>query len=154
MAGLQLDQGSDELGPVDLLVVEFPSGVTGGEGFEVLLELVDSRVVYVIDLEFVERSNDGEVRVVELSALPNPNGLDLSPLDGSATSLLDADDIATVGQSIQPGGIAAILVYENLFAERLTAAFGRSGGRIVARNSVSVEDLSTALDHAEGVDHE
>lgn len=154
MSGELVNAPADALGPVDLLVVAFPDGVTGGEGFEVLLELVHARVIYVLDLEVVEHCLDGVVRVVDLSSVSNPDGLDLSAFDGSSSGLLDADDIDAVGRSIEPGGLAAVVVYENVFAERLTSAFDRSGGRVISRNSVSVDDLSAALDRVESVDPE
>lgn len=149
MAHERSEQAGDELGPVDHLVVEFPNGVTDFDGFAVLLDLAERGVIYVLDLEFVERAVGGEVRVVDLCSLPNPQGVDLSALEGSSTGLLDADDIHAVGRTLQPGGVAAVLVYENLFAEALASALGRSGGRVVSRNSVSVDDLSTAFDRGE-----
>ncbi len=128
--------------------------MTGGEGFDVLLELVHARVIHVLDLEFVARSWDVAVGVVDRSSISNPQGIDLSVFDGSSCGLLDADDVETVGRSIEPGGVAAVVVYENVFAERLTSAFDCSGGRVTRRNSVSVDDLSAALDRAESVEPE
>lgn len=43
----------DALGPVDYVVVEFPDGQLAPGGFERLLDLVDRRVIQVLDVEFL-----------------------------------------------------------------------------------------------------
>ena len=139
-------QAVDALGPVDHLVVEFTSGVGSGDGFGALLDLVERGVIYVLDLEFVERTMDGSVRFLDASAVSNPHGVDLSAVAGAASGLLDEDDLRAVGEAIRPGATAAVLVYENLFVEALEAAMGRSGGRVVSRNLVSVDDLQAAIE--------
>jgi len=145
-------QIAESLGPVDHLVVEFPSGLLNGEGFATLIDLVERGVIYVLDLEFVERAMDGTVRLVDASSIANPHGVDLSVLGGASSGLLDADDLHAVGEAIVPGALAAVLVYENLFAERLATALGRSGGRVVSSNLVSVDDLIAALERVESTD--
>ena len=49
----------DRLGPVELLVIEFPRGEVRAEGFATLTDLVDRGVIGVLDLEFVRRGEDG-----------------------------------------------------------------------------------------------
>jgi hypothetical protein len=139
----------DEIGPVDHLVVEFPPGPIASEGFMVLLDLVARGAIDVLDLEFVERAPDGTVRGVDAADLPIDVGADLTALAGSSSGLLDEDDLRIVGASMAPGGVAAVIVYENLLAARLTDGLRRAGGRVVSQNAVAVEDLLIAIDRME-----
>ena len=45
----------DELGPVDYLVVEFPGNKMTGEGFPILVDLVDRGIIRILDLMFVRK---------------------------------------------------------------------------------------------------
>jgi hypothetical protein len=139
----------DEMGPVDHLVVEFPPGPIASEGFTVLLDLVARGAIDVLDLEFVERASDGTIRGVDAADLPVGVGADLAALAGSSSGLLDEDDLRMVGASIAPGGMAAVIVYENLLAAQLVDGLRRAGGRVVSQNAVSVEDLLIAIDRME-----
>jgi Family of unknown function (DUF6325) len=57
------------LGPISYLIVEFPGNKMTGEGFAVLLDLVDRGLVRVLDLRFITKAADASVRAVELADL-------------------------------------------------------------------------------------
>jgi len=48
----------NEFGPVDYLVVEFPGNKMTGEGFPILLDLVDRGIIRILDLVFVRNIGD------------------------------------------------------------------------------------------------
>jgi hypothetical protein len=135
----------DELGPVDHLVVEFPEGVIAGDGFEVLLGLVEAHVVFVLDLEFVRAEDDGSVSLVDVRELSG-SGVDLTAFEGASSGLLDEADLRLVGEGLAPGSVAAVLVYEHLDAVALAAGMRRGGGRVISQSRVPVEDLEAAFD--------
>ena len=62
---------SNAMGPISYLIVEFPgsefpgSKMTG-EGFPILLDLVDRGLIRILDLRFVRREMDGSMRALEL----------------------------------------------------------------------------------------
>ena len=100
-----------DVGPVDLLIVEFPGNQFKGEIAPALRDLVTDGTVRVLDLLFVYKDADGEVGSVELAGL----GPDLEPafadLDGQlGGGLLDAEDVAQVGANLQPNSSAALIV--------------------------------------------
>jgi hypothetical protein len=139
----------DELGPLDLVAVEFPGGRITGEGFGILLDLVDRGAVRILDLEFVAKGADGELGLIDLGDLETDAGLDLSAYAGASSGLLDQSDIDAVGASIESGSVAALLVYEELSLLPVLAAWQRSGARLVTEGHVSAEDLVLALDASE-----
>lgn len=142
----------DRLGPIEYLVVEFPGGRITSEGFHRLDDLVDAGHVLVLDLEFVAKDASGAVRVVEISELDADAGLDFDHYAGASSHLIDGDDVDEAGALIQPGSVAAVLVYEVLTVLPMIAAWERAGATLVAAGAVAFDDLEAALDAAEAKD--
>lgn len=139
---------ADVVCPVEYLVVEFPSGPSGqvnAAGFDTLLDLVARDVIRVLDLEFVTKSRDGIVTLVDLSAAVSGASGDLSAFLGASSLLLDQDDLARAGALLEPGSLAGILVYENVWATGMLSAMRRGGARIVSSGEVDPDDLEAAL---------
>jgi hypothetical protein len=136
----------DEMGPVDYLCVEFPQGSLQGRALPRLLDLVDRRVIRVLDLLFVRKSPDGTVVVLGGQELEQSG---LGAFHGAASGLLGGDDLREVGKVLEPGAAAAIIVYENLWAAPLAVSLRRSGARLVAGGRIAVQELLAALDETE-----
>ncbi|MDG6103767.1 DUF1269 domain-containing protein [Dactylosporangium aurantiacum] len=136
----------DTMGPVDYLVVEFPEGRLTGEGFPLLVDLVDRGIIRILDLVFVGKRADGTVEGLELTDLDQDGTLDLLMFEGVSTGLVDADDLAEAADVLSPGSIAAILVYENRWAAPLASALRRGGGQLVAGGRIPVQALLAAVE--------
>lgn len=140
------------LGPVEFMVIEFPQGKVGGDGFSHLLSLVDSGQILVLDLEFVTKSAAGDVTIVEADSLGVADGVHLSGFVGASSRLIDADDVTDAGALIEAGSTAAILVYEVLTVLPMIAAWERSGARLAATGGIEFDDLDAAITAAEKKD--
>ncbi|WP_282696561.1 DUF6325 family protein [Streptomyces sp. CC208A] len=138
-----------EMGPVDYLVLEFPGNRMTGEGLPLLLDLVERRIIRILDLSFVRRDEDGSVRAIQLTDLDGDGELDLTVFEGASSGLLGEDDLQEAASVLEPGNSAGVLVYENLWAAPLAAALRRSGARMVANGRIPVEDLLASLEAAE-----
>ncbi len=138
-------EGTDRLGPVDVLVVEFPRGVVSGEGFGTLLDLTERGVVRVLDLEFVRRDAKGGLEVVEIAEAVAGADEDLGYLVGASSGLLDEDDIAFVGDLIAPGSLAGVLLYEHSWIIPMADALEAGGARIVTAAHLDPLDVVGAL---------
>jgi len=145
----QPEPDGDHLGPMDYLAVEFPGGRISGDGFRVLLDLVDRGDVRILDLEFVTKGQAGGVDVVDIASLDTEPGLDLSPFAGASSGILDQADLDEVGGAIGSGNVAAVLVYEELVILPLIAAWQRGGTRVIAEGQISPDDIVLALDATE-----
>lgn len=141
-----------EVGPVDYLVVEFPGNRMTGEGFPILLDLVDSGTIRILDLVFVRRDVDGSYAAIEISDNDADGDLDLTVFAGAASGLLGSDDIEEAAAVITPGSSAGILVYENRWAAPFAAAVRRGGGHLVASGRIPVETLVESLEAMEAAD--
>ncbi|MFG2626495.1 DUF6325 family protein [Streptomyces sp. NPDC048473] len=141
---------SDETGPIDYLVVEFPAGSRmTGEGLPLLVDLVDRGIIRILDLIFVRKNQDGTVEGVELAELTGDGGDDLAVFEGASSGLLGQDDIDEASAVLEPGSAAGILVYENVWAGPFAAALRRSGGRLVANGRIPIQEVLASLDAVE-----
>ena len=139
----------DVLGPIDYLAVEYPDGLMTGEGFELVLDLVERDIIRVLDLEFVAKSSDGTVQKVALADIEHSGTVDVTLWQGASSGLLDQSDLDTLSAAIQPGSLAGILVYENVWATPLMKALDASTARLVGYDRIMVDDLVAALDESE-----
>lgn len=136
----------DQAGPIDYLVVEFPGNKMTGEGFPLLLDLVDRGIIAILDFVFVMKDADGKVAGIALTDLDNDGELDLSVFAGAASGLLGDDDIEEAGSAIAPNSSAGILVYENVWAAPFASALRRGGAQMVASGRIPVQAILAALD--------
>jgi hypothetical protein len=140
----------EEMGPIDYLVVEFPSGAKmTGEGFPLLVDLVDRGIIRIIDLVFIKKELDGSVAGIVIADLDSDGELDMAVFEGASSGLIGDDDIAEAGSVIEPGSAAGILVYENVWAGPFASALRRSGAQLVANGRIPIQALIAALDAAE-----
>jgi hypothetical protein len=143
----QLDE--DVLGPVDYVVVEFPGNKMTGEGFPILLDLVDRGIIRILDLVFITKGEDGSVAGIAIADFDSDGTLDLAVFEGASSGLIDDSDIEEAGDVIEPGSSAGLLIYENRWAAPFAAALRRGGAELVARGPIPAEELVSAVDAAE-----
>ena len=70
---------TDQLGPIDYTVIEFPGSQFNGEVIPALNDLIAAGLVRILDVAFVAKDEDGNVLMAELEELG-----DLGPLAGLA----------------------------------------------------------------------
>jgi len=142
----------DETGPIDYLVVEFPGSRMTGEGFPLLVDLVDAGIIRILDLVFATRDADGSVTIVDISDFDGDGQLDLAVFQGAASGLLGPEDLEEATSILEPGNSAGILVYENVWAAPFAAALRRGGGQLVASGRIPVQAILASLDAAEAAE--
>ena len=149
-----LDQSPhlDQIGPVDYIVVAFPTARMTGEAFPLLIDLVDRGVIRILDLVFLRKDENGVVTTLTQADLERMQVLEAALFDGAASGLLDHEDVAEAAAALDPGTAAGVLVYENVWATPFTTAVRRSGGQLVASGHVPVQALVAALDAVEAAE--
>lgn len=148
------DDDLDQMGPIDYIVVEFPGSKMTGEGFPILLDLVDKGIIRILDLVFVTKDLDGSVRRVTITDLDGDGQLDLAVFEGASSGLLGEDDVDDAGTVLEAGSSAGILVFENVWAGPFASALRRGGGRLVASGRIPVQALLASVEAAESADTE
>jgi hypothetical protein len=135
----------DAHGPIDFVLLEFPGDRLTGRAGEELLKLVEAGTIHLLDLLVVGKSPDGDVFLLDLSE--DAGGFTL--LTGARSGLLGDDDVAEAAAAIEPGRVAALIVYENAWAVPFVAAARESGGELVASARIPAVDVMRALDDLE-----
>ena len=142
--------GDTILGPIDYLAVEWPRRHVTGEGFRLLMDLVERGIVRVLDILFIGKDADGTVSELDVTDVEHSEALD-ERLWGLTSGLLDQSDIDHVAAEIEPGSLAGILVYENVWAVPMWTALDRSNARLVGAGRIVPDDLIAALDASDQV---
>ncbi|TRW45489.1 DUF6325 family protein [Georgenia yuyongxinii] len=139
----------DSTGPIDYIVVEFPGNRMRGEAFPLLIELVERGIIRILDLVFVRKDTDGSIAALTLKDLDGDDELDLQLFEGASSGLIGDEDVADIGNVLEPGSSGGVLIYENLWAAPFASAVRRAGGQLVASGRLPVQAILAALDEVE-----
>jgi Family of unknown function (DUF6325) len=138
---------SEAMGPISYLIVEFPGNKMTGEGFEILIDLVDRGLVRILDLTFVTRDEDGSVRGLQLQEIDS--AFELTVFEGASSGMLDDSDYADAASVITPGSSAGILIFENRWATSFVQALRRADAQLVAAGYIPQDTVLASLDATE-----
>lgn len=139
---------SEEMGPIDYIVVEWPGRQPTGEAAPYLVDLVERGIIRILDLAFIAKAEDGSVAGLEISELGD-DVEELKVFEGASSGLLSDEDTAEAAAALEPGTSAALLVFENRWAAPFASAVRRSGGQLVASGRIPVQAVLAALEAAE-----
>ena len=145
------DRTLDELGPVDYLIVEFPAGAQNftGEGADELLRLHDAGIIRVMDILILAKGEDGTVMAQELGDLDDLG--ELGRLEAELAETLAEEDVDNLAAAMEPGSIAGVLVYENLWAAPFASAVRRAGGQLIANGRIPIQAIIAAIEADEAL---
>lgn len=140
------EQALDGLGPVDFLVIEFPAEQAdfSGEIAEELVRLVEAGTIRLIDAIVLTKDADGSVDAVEFEDLEELGPL--VALEAELAELLAADDVEHLANAMEPGSVAGVIVYENLWAAPFAAAARRAGGQLIASGRIPIQAIIASLE--------
>jgi hypothetical protein len=140
------DDDLEQAGPIDFVIIEFPAGHANfsGEIADEIVKLVDAGTIRLIDAIVLVKDDDGAVDALELSDLD-----DLGPLaafEADLAEFLAEEDVAHLAAAMDPGSVAGVLVYENLWAAPFAAAARRAGGQLIADGRIHTQAIAAALE--------
>jgi hypothetical protein len=147
-----MEAHEDELGPIDIVVIAYPADAPmTGDAVPIFVDLVERGIIRVLDVLFVMQNEDGSVSGFEATDLDGDSIGDLKVFEGASSGLLGEDDVASVGETLEPGTAAVMIVYENRWAAPFAAAVRRNGGVLVANHRITAQELMDAIDTADAV---
>ena len=147
-----MEAHEEELGPIDIVVIAYPAGAPmTGDAVPIFVDLVDRGIIRVLDVLFVMQNEDGTVSGFEATDLDGDSIGDLKVFEGASSGMLGEDDVASVGETLEPGTAAVMIVYENRWAAPFAAAVRRNGGVLVANHRITAQELMDAIDTADAV---
>jgi len=118
-----------EYGPVEFYLIGFSGDRPGPAVLDAIVDLVRADTLRLLDLLFVARSQDNEVRVLELESVADDYGL--GDLQVSEPGLAGEEDINELADAIPPGTSAAVLVVEHLWARSFAETLYNAGGQVL-----------------------
>jgi hypothetical protein len=145
------ERSLDELGPVDYLIVEFPAGHQNftGEGAAELVRLHDAGIIRLMDLLILQKGEDGTVMAQELGDLEELG--ELARLETELVQTLAEEDVDHLAAAMEPGSVAGVLVYENVWAAPFASAMRRAGGQLIANGRIPIQAIAAAVEADEAM---
>jgi hypothetical protein len=142
------DTDVDQLGPVDYIVVEFPADKADFSGAMAteLSALIERDLIRVLDVLILKKDLDGSVEGFESHDFGDTDLAELLALETELAMLLAADDVEAIGAALEPGTVAAVLIWENVWAAPFGAAARRSGGELVASGRIPIQAIAAAVE--------
>jgi hypothetical protein len=124
----------DAMGPIEFLVMEFPLGrsIFDREVVAELSRLSLEGQIRVLDLLVIQKGADGAVEGFEAEDLEVDH---VRVLSGDLADVLAHEDVLRLGASLEPGSVAGVVVWEDLWAVPLSLVTHRSGGRLLVEDA-------------------
>jgi hypothetical protein len=119
------------LGPVDLLVLQFPVNNFKGEILRNLYEQVAAGMIRIIDLVLITKNQEGDIAAIDLSDLGPEANQALFALHATVNQMLTIEDVIAIGEDLDPNSSAGILLYENVWAIKTKQAMLDAGGKFL-----------------------
>ena len=137
------------MGAIDYVVVEFGRRQVTGELIPDLLDLVDRRLIRIMDVSIVLTAGDGSFETLTPDDLDPAEVGDLGALVGASTGLLSNEDAEEIAGIMQPNAGSLVLMYENLWSLPFARAARRAGGQLIALGHIPTQAVVAALDELE-----
>jgi hypothetical protein len=137
-----------ELGPVDYLIVAFPGNEFRGEIAPALADLVEAGTIRIIDLAFVGKDAEGNVAAFELTDIDPEVREGFEKAGVEVNGLFNEEDLAAAGEELEPNSSAALLVWENVWAQDVAQAMRDAGGEVLDFERIPHEVVQAAREAA------
>lgn len=135
------------LGPVDIAVIGYPADAPKtGEAIPTFIDLVDKGIIRLLDVKGIRKDADGTFAGFDVSTAEESGIPDLIAFEGAQTGLIGNDDLRVAVEAMEPGTAAIMIVFENRWAAPFVTAVHRNGGRLLAYERVSAQDLLDAVE--------
>ena len=132
------------MGPLEVLVIEFPGTRFRGEVMQTLSTAIDTGAIRIIDVTFLNKDASGTVTSYELAELDEADAA-LFDLVDETRGVLSVVDLEKVGAKLAPASSAALVVIEHPWASELDQAVAQANGRVIVRECIPDEVARAAL---------
>jgi Family of unknown function (DUF6325) len=138
-----------DTGAIDWLLLEARGKEMNGELVPPLLDLVDRRLIRILDVLILVKRADDDFDALAASELDPERVGDLGALEGASSGLLSDEDAAAAASALAPGSLGLLVVYENLWSLPFAVAARKAGGQLVAQGHIPIPAIVAALDAVE-----
>ena len=139
----------EETGAIDWMLIEARDKEINGEMVPPLLDLVDRRLIRILDALVLIKRADDDFDALTFSDLDTSQVGEIGELAGASSGLLSDDDAAAAAAVLAPNSIGLLIVYENLWSKPFAVAARKAGGQLVAQGHIATQAIVAALDALE-----
>ena len=133
-------------GPVDFIALEFNTEKLKGEILPELLDLVEKKIVRIIDLVVIQKDQHGNHQALEMQQL-DPELISLfDPLEVEISGIVQVEDIDAIAEDMEKNTVAAILLVENLWTIKFLEAVVRADGRLLMHERIPFDVVNDTLE--------
>jgi hypothetical protein len=143
---------ADVHGPIDFLLLEFPSDLANGEAADALLDLVEEGIVRIYDLVVIRKEADGSFSGLEITDLSKDEIGGFAMFAGAQSGMLSEDDIQEAGEVMHAGTTAALVVYENSWAIPFVAAALKADAHVISTARIPAAVVNEVLENLEALE--
>jgi Family of unknown function (DUF6325) len=132
------------LGPIEVLAVKFPGNQFRGDILPAIAEVVEKGIIRVIDIVFIHKAADGEVRVLEMNDLDDDDYSSFDPIVSEVTGMLSQSDIGELSALLENNSSAGIMAFEHTWAIRFRDAIVGAKGELIFSERIPREIVEAA----------
>ena len=129
------------VGPVEMMLIGLPDNRFDGAILPTLSQLVDTGTVRLIDMVMVSKDLDGRVTSMSIDGTVEASGDTFA-----AGELVTDDDVEFAGDQLAPNSSAALVLWENSWAARLSSEIFDAGGAVLLHDRVPAETVAAAFE--------
>jgi len=121
------------LGPIELLIFGFPGNQFTGGILPQIEDLIEDRVITIVDALVVHKDEDGVLDIIEIDqADPGEDVAALGRFLDAGNGLIAEEDVEAFAGDLPPGSSAVALAFEHTWFKPLRDEIVGSGGILLA----------------------
>jgi hypothetical protein len=129
------------VGPVEMMLIGLPDNRFDGAIPPTLSRLVDAGTVRLIDVVVVSKDLDGRV-----TSVATEGNVDAGMHAAAGGELVTDEDVEIAGEQLAPNSSAALVLWENSWAARLSSEIFDAGGAVLLHDRVPAETVAAAFE--------
>ena len=133
-------------GPVDVAIIAFDEPKFDGSVAAAIADLVADGTVRILDIVLVNKDENGEVTLLEVTDVDGDGIPDLIALQGDIPGMLSETDAGLAVEEMPNNTAIALLAWENTWLVRAGQAIRNNGGTLIAFERIPAEDVQAVLD--------
>jgi len=133
-------------GPIDFVLLEFSEDADTKACGDAIMDLIKRDVIRLLDILVIRKALDGSFSGVDLTDVTSAGIGGFTAFDGARSGLVHDDEMSAAVEVMQPGTMAALIVFENTWAAPFVGAVLDAGGEMIASQRIPAPDVLEALD--------
>jgi len=125
--------------PLEYALIEFEDGKITGKIVPELVDLAQRGIVRFVDIVFIQKDENGNIRTIELNDLDPEIYEMFVPMGEHVSSLFTTDDLEIAASRLPMNSAATLFLWENLWVANLGKAIQDAGGKLVERRQIAPE---------------